>query len=124
MDLHIDTELREGLLFVTARGNFTFEAALHLLKQVCDMAKEKEVNKILVTGLGMFGELSTLQRYELGAQLTEYIKERQMNPRLAIVGKPPTIDGFAVRVAQNRGFVTEVFSSQQDAMKWLDKWPS
>jgi hypothetical protein len=47
-----------------------------------------------------------------------------MNPKFAFVGKPPTIDGFAVRVGQNRGLVAEVFSNQQDALKWLKQWPS
>jgi hypothetical protein len=27
-------------------------------------------------------------------------------------------------VAQNRGIITEVFASQQEALKWLDKWLS
>jgi hypothetical protein len=47
-----------------------------------------------------------------------------MSPRLAFVGKPPAVDGFGVRVAQNRGITTEVFASQQEALRWLDKWPS
>jgi hypothetical protein len=46
-----------------------------------------------------------------------------MLPRLAFVGKPPTMDGFGVRVAQNRDVFTEIFSSQQAAQEWLDKWP-
>jgi hypothetical protein len=53
MDLRIDIELQGGVLLVTATGNFTLDAALRLLKQVCDTAKEKEVNKILVNTLAM-----------------------------------------------------------------------
>ena len=124
MDLHIDVELQGGLLLVTASGNLAFDAALLLLKQVCDTAKEKEVNKILVNALAVDGELSTVERYRLGAEVTAYLKQRQMNPRLAFVGKPPALDGFGVRVAQNRGATTELFSSQQEALTWLDKWPS
>lgn len=124
MDLRIDIELREGLLLVTASGTLAFDAALLLLKQVCDTAKEKEVNKILVNALGVDGELATVERYRLGTEVTAYLKQRQMSPRLAFVGKPPAVDGFGVRVAQNRGITTEVFSSQQEALRWLDKWPS
>jgi hypothetical protein len=29
-----------------------------------------------------------------------------------------------VLVGQNRGVTTEMFSSQQKALNWLDKWPS
>ena len=124
MDLRIDIELREGLLLVTASGTFAFDAALLLLKQVCDTAKEKEVSKILVNALAVDGELATVERYRLGTEVTAYLKQRQMSPRLAFVGKPPAVDGFGVRVAQNRGITTEVFSSQQEALRWLDKWPS
>jgi hypothetical protein len=124
MDLRIDIELREGLLLVTASGTFAFDAALLLLKQVCDTAKEKEVSKILVNALAVDGELATVERYRLGTEVTAYLKQRRMSPRLAFVGKPPTVDGFGVRVAQNRGITTEVFSGQLEALRWLDKWPS
>jgi hypothetical protein len=62
MDLRIDVELRGELLFVTARGTLAFDAALRLLKQVCGTAAEKHVNKILVNGLALDGELSTVER--------------------------------------------------------------
>jgi hypothetical protein len=124
MELQIDIELHGGLLLVTASGNVAFDAALRLLKQVCDTAKEKEVNKILTSTLAMEGELSTFERYGLGVEVAAYIKQRQMNPRLAFVGKPPTMDGFGVRVGQNRGLATAMFSSQQEALNWLDRWPS
>jgi len=124
MDLHIDIELQGGLILVTARGNLAFDAALRLLKQVCDTAAEKQVNKILVNSLSVDGELSTLERYQIGVEVAAYIMQRQMNPRLAFVGQPPAIDGFGVRVARNRGMTVEVFSSQQEALNWLDNWPS
>jgi hypothetical protein len=116
MDLRIDIELRGRILLVTASGNLTFDAALRLLKQVCDTAKEKEVNKILVNSLAVDGELSTFERYSLGVEVAAYLKQRQMNPRLAFVGKLPTTDGFAVRVGQNRGVTTEsVFEPARSA---------
>ena len=111
-------------MLVTASGTFAFDAALLLLKQVCDKAKEKEVSKILVNALAVDGELATVERYRLGTEVTAYLKQRRMNPRLAFVGRPPTVDGFGVRVAQNRGITTEVFSGQLEALRWLDKWPS
>ena len=124
MDLHIDMELKDGLLLVTASGNFVFNAALRLLKQIFDSAKEKEVNKILLNSLAVDGQLSAAERYTLAVELVAYIKQRQMNPRLAIVGKPPATTGFGALVAQNRGVTTEVFSSQPEALSWLASWPS
>jgi hypothetical protein len=124
MDLHIDIELQGGLMLVTARGTLALDAALRLLKQVCDTAAEKQVNRILVNSLAVDGEFSTVDRYQLGVEVAGYIMQRQMNPKLAFVGKPPTIDGFGVRVAKTRGMTVEVFSSQQEALNWLDIWPS
>jgi len=111
-------------LVATASGNLTFDETLRLFKQVFDTAKQNQVGKILVNGLSVEGELSTLERYNLGIELMAYLKQRQLNPRLAVVGKPPAVDGFGVRVGQNRGLTTEVFSSQQEALHWLNKWPS
>jgi hypothetical protein len=124
MDLHIEVELRGGLLLVTASGSFTFDAALRLLKQVGDTAQERNINKILVDCLAMDGELCIFDRYSLGVEFTAYLRQRQMNPKLAFVGKPPTIDGFGVRVGQNRGLTAQVFSSRQQALTWLEMWPS
>ena len=125
MDLQIASELKEGILVVTASGSIASDEALRLLKQVFDTAKEKEVNKILVNGLAMDGELQTFDRYRIAGELTAYLREHgQSNVRLAFVGRPPTIGGLGVLVAQNRGVTTEWFSSHQEALYWLEKWPS
>jgi hypothetical protein len=124
MNLKIAVELQGEVLMVTASGSIASDAAVRLLKQVCDIAAEKRVDKILVNTLSVHGELSTFDRYQLAVQIVEYLKQRRMNPRLAFVGKPPTADGFGVSVAQNRNVTTAMFSSQQEAMNWLSKWPS
>ena len=124
MDLKNAVELQGEVLLVTASGSIASDAAVRLLKQVCDIAAEKRVNKILVNMLSVHGELSTTDRYQLAVQIVEYLKQRRMNPRLAFVGKPPTADGFGVRVAQNRTVTTAMFSSQQEAMNWLSAWSS
>jgi hypothetical protein len=124
MELHIEIELTGGVLLVTASGTQTFDAALRLLKQILDTAAERQVNKILVNGLAVDGELSTVDRYRLAIEVAAYLNERQMKPRVAFVGKPPAMDGFGVRVGRNRGLSTEIFPTQQEALNWLNKWPS
>jgi len=124
MKLHINIESHGGLLLVTASGDVEFDGALKLFKQACDTAEEKGTNKILVNTFAVNGELSVYERYQIGVEIAAYVKQRQLNSRLAIVGKPPTMDGFGVRVAQNRDLVTNAFSSQQEALNWLDSWPS
>lgn len=119
MRLHIDIELREGLMLVTASGRVAFDTASQFFKQVWDTAAEHQINKILVNSLAMDGELATFERYDLGAEIAAYLAERQLDLKVAIVGRLPTVNGFAVRVARNRGVVAEVFLTQQDALNWL-----
>jgi len=120
--VHIDIETQGELLLVTASGTIAFDSASRLLKQVFDTAAEKQVSKILVNCLAVEGKLSTLERYDLGIEVVAYLELRQLNPKVAFVGKPPTVDGLGVRVGQNRGLITEVFSSQQEALSWLHGW--
>ena len=122
--LHADIKVREGILLVTLSGKLTFDSGLLVLKQMCDTAQENEISKILVNALEMHGKVSTIESYHFGLKMVAQFKQRQMKPWLAFVGKPLSIDGFAVRVAQNRGLGAEVFSTEQDARNWLGKWPS
>jgi hypothetical protein len=124
MDLHIEIQTQEKLLIATASGNLTFDEVLRLYKQAFDSAKQNGVSKILANGLAVEGELSTLERYDLAMELLAYSKQLGLEPRLAIVGKPPAVDGYGARVAQNRDLSTEVFSSQEEALRWLAVWPS
>jgi hypothetical protein len=124
LDLDIaDEKLQEGVLVVIGGGTFKSVAALRLLKQICDMATEKQVDKIVVNALALDGTVSELNRYEVAVELSAYLRQRGWNYRLAIVGKSPTVDGFGVRVAQNRGLTAEYFSTEQEALNWLKRWP-
>jgi len=124
VNLHIaDEKLQEGVLRVIGRGMFEAVAALRLLKQICEMATSRHVNKILVNALALDGTVSELDRYQVAVDLTGYLQEQGWNYRLAIVGKSPTVDAFGVRVAQNRGLTAEYFSTEQEALNWLNRWP-
>jgi len=92
--------------------------------KVFETAKEKEVRKILFNVLAVDGELSTLERYNLGIESVAYLTRCLPNIRIAVVGKQPAMDGFGVRVGQNRGVAAETFSTQEQALKWLARWPS
>jgi hypothetical protein len=124
MDLHAHIELQGELLVATATGTVAFEPALKILKGICDLAAEKGVHKILVNALAVDGTLSTTERYQHAVQLTGHLQQLQFNPRVAIVGVPPALDGFGVRVAQNRDVCVELFPSVEEALSWLARWPT
>jgi hypothetical protein len=123
MELTIQTELRGKILHVVARGEFTLAAALRLLKLASDEARENGVRKILIDCLALTGELSTLERYELAVEFKNYLTEKQFSPFLAIVGRPPTVNGFAVQVSKNREMAVEVLPNKEEATTWLAVWP-
>jgi hypothetical protein len=123
MDLQVETSLQGEVLFATLNGRAETNALVRLVKHTCDVAVEKRVDKILIDALALTGPLSAFERYEIGAQVTAYMAERGINPRIALVGEPPTTDGFAVRVAQNRGANAEVFQTVEKALEWLGAWP-
>lgn len=119
MDLHMDIEFRDGLMLVTASGSLRFDAASREFKRVWDAAAESRVSKILVNNLAVEGELATFERYDLAVEAAQHLNGRGMDVKVAIVGRLPTVNGFGVRVARNRGIVTEAFSTQQEALNWL-----
>jgi hypothetical protein len=124
MDLRADFDFQEEYLLVTASGEFTLHAALRLLKQTIDTANEKGIKRVLVDCFAMYGGLSVFERYALGAEVAKYALIKEPHTRLAIVGIAPTIDGFAVKVAENRGLTTALFGTNKDALTWLKCFPN
>ena len=120
MELCIESKLQGESLIVTANGSVRFDSVLLLLQQICDTAAENHVNKILVCSLAVDGELAAFERYRLGTELAAYLAQRHISVKLAFVGNPPTVNGFGVRIARNRGITARVFSSHQDAQSWLE----
>jgi len=122
MKLEVDLEVQGDLLLATARGAASFDAALGAAKQVLDAAAKHQVSRILVDTLAVEGVLTTMECYDLAVGAVAHAKHGKMNPKIAIVGAPPTSDGFCVRVAQNRGLTTEFFPARQHARRWLEAW--
>lgn len=122
MDLKLES--REGFLLATATGRVSLSEALKVYKKSCDAAVRRGFDKILFDFLGLTGELSDLERYELGKQGAEYCLNLSPTLKTAVIGKPPTVDGFVARVASNRGVVVETFPERQAAMDWLNGFGS
>lgn len=122
--MQVEAELRGEILFATLRGKLGLESTSRAVKQVFDSAVEKRVHKILLNALGVSGVMSTIDRYEIAVEVTAHLTRVGLPAaRIALVGIPPSIDGFAVEVGKNRGVTVEVFPSVEQALYWLSKWP-
>ena len=118
------TELQGHFLLVTLTGNVDLSSSVRLFNQAFDVAAQKRVDKLLINALAVAGTLSTLERYALGVKVTAHITQLRTNPKVAFVGVLPTLDGFAVRVTQNRDVYVELFRNVPEAVEWLGKWPT
>jgi hypothetical protein len=49
--------------------------------------------------MALDGELSTLERYQIGAEMAAYIMQDQRNPKLAFVGQPPEVHSMGKELA-------------------------
>jgi len=122
--MDIQTELQGDLLLVTLTGKVDLNSSVRLLNQAFDIAAETHAYKVLFNGLAATGSLSTLERYELGSKVAAHVTQLGTNPKIAFVGVSPTVNGFAVRVAQNRDIAVELFRDVSEGLAWLSKWPA
>src|SRR5262245_57989433 len=109
MNLQVDLDTDGELLLAVVRGTVSFDSIWQVLKQICDTALQKSLNRILVDALGVQGVATTTDRYTVGVKFVTYCGEHKFWPRLAFVGQPPVVDGFGVLVARNRGLAVESF---------------
>ncbi len=113
--------VENGVLVVTLRGMAEFHAGLAIYREILDRAKQEQVKGILMDCLGVSGVLSDHERARIATELSNYIKERQLDPKLATVGVPPTVTGYGAGVARDHGANLQVFATRQAARKWLDE---
>lgn len=123
MELQLDPEVQGSLLVVAATGKVQCDAAMRQFRRVLETAAASRVTKILVNALSVEGDLPSHERYALGSELAAYATELGLDARIALVGAPPAVNGFAVRIAGNRGMAAEVFSTVEGAMRWLGELP-
>jgi hypothetical protein len=94
--------------------------------RVFDGAIELGTNLILGDCSAVTSVLSGLERYNLSVASAQNMLYRDprisLAVKVAVVGTPPVIDGFAALVASNRGITTETFSDTTDAVALLNRF--
>lgn len=112
-------ETQNGVVWATVTGRFSLDECATALMRVCDLAAETNAVRILVDCLKAEADLKDQERYRLGSSLAEYFLGKLRPFRIAIVGRPPTVNGFGVEVASRLGLTAETFSELADALEWL-----
>jgi hypothetical protein len=118
MDLKL--ELRDRVLVAEVSGQLTLREALKICKLVCEGAAERGFSTFLLDASAVDGELSALERYELGKTIADYCVAHGWFYRVALLGSETAVTGFAELVAPNRGLVVERFGDRRKALEWLN----
>ena len=122
--MELKLEPRDGFLLATATGQVSLDAVLELHRKICDAATKEKFNKILYDCSAITGALSVMEEYEIAKTIAAYCVSKSVNPKIAVIGKPPTVTGFAAEVAMNRGLTVLTFSERQAALDWLNRYGS
>jgi len=105
----------------TLTGPHSLEETLQAFEAAYDAAFEQGLRLILLDCSGLDGRLSTRERFTLGKSGADYWSSRssKMIPKIAVVGKPPVINGLGALVASDGGIQVRTFPEVQQALEWL-----
>jgi hypothetical protein len=119
MDVRVES--RRSYVVATLTGPHSLEEALKAYEATYEAAFGQGLRLILVDCSGLDGALSTRERFILGKSGVDYWSSRasKMIPKIAVVGKPPVIDGLGAVVASSGGIQVQTFPEVQEALEWL-----
>ncbi len=130
MGLDYKIELQSGYLLMTCEGHFEPSLIGEFTDRVIEACKNYQPSQFLVDYRHVEGEMSTLDRYNLGViaakkYLDEKLAGKISNCRFAFVGNHPLVDPkkFGETVAVNRGLNVKVFTEIKEALAWLGVVP-
>jgi len=122
--MELKLESQKGYLLATATGQVSLNAVLELHRNIRDAATKGGFNKILYDCSAITGELSVLEEYEIAKTIAAYCVSKSVNPKVALIGRPPSVTRFAAEVASNRGLLVRAFSERQAGLDWLNAFGS
>ena len=98
----------------------SFEQAIEMVAQAMRVASGLGLTDLLVNGTGLTGfePPDVFARYQLAIKWTQ----SAANLRVAIVTRPENIDPqkIGMLMAENRGAIGDVFTTEVEALAWLD----
>ena len=113
-------ELMGDVLLATVTGTLELNAAARVSIDMFDSAIQKQTTKILMDDLAVLGDLFESERLQVALKIAAHLKQHRFKPRLAVVGNPPAIDAFGVRILKMFGYAVEAFPNRIDALAWQD----
>ena len=101
-------------------GKVALPEGIEMVREAIAFAREQQISRLLIntTQLTGYGVLGTLERFQIAEA---WAKEASSAIIVAVVARGDQIDSghFGLTVARNRGLHGEVFSSETEALVWL-----
>ena len=105
------------------RGECSLVEAVALITDAIACCRDRRIDKLLIVTTGLVG-VSIPTLVDRFLMVEEWARQANGTVVAAIVASPEYIhpQKFGVRVAADFGLVADVFTSEQDALKWLSNY--
>ena len=117
-----DWSVQGDLAVFRPSGPVSLEEAAARITAAIALAREQQVPKLLIemSGWGRLRSPSVTERYFF---VREWAEAAHRGFRMAVVAPSELIDAekFGVTVARNNGLLADIFTSEQEALLWLQK---
>jgi hypothetical protein len=115
-------EMHQGMCTYRPRGNYSLVEAVDLVSRAIAYCRDRGVDKLLidVTGLVDLPIPTLVDRFLM---VEDWAQEAKGMVAVAMVASPEYIlpRKFGVKVASHFGLVCDVYTSEEDASKWLSE---
>src|SRR5262245_63392095 len=117
--MEAELQIQEMPDYLTVRLTGPTKDAWHKFKSIAGHCQRANKNKLLLDFTETHGELSLADRYRLGDKSEIFMIFKLI--KVAVVCRPEQFDyyKFGEMVARNRWLDTRLFTSVEDAEKWL-----
>lgn len=120
MRVEDNLELTAGICQFRPRGQCTLVEAVDIIRKAIGYCRQRSMAKLLVDGRGLTGIPipSLVDRFLMVEEWAEEAKG-MVNVALVVHAEYIHPEKFGVRVARDFGLMTDVFTAEQHALKWL-----
>ena len=125
MAMETRAEFQDLLVHLICSGAFTKKEMQAAFRESFEIAEQKNMNLILVSGFELYGEPpSVMERFEMGVYVAELCRHFGKPVSISFAAEIPIVDPkrFGETVARNRGANGKVFTDLVEAKEWLSQF--
>lgn len=120
IDILDSLEMLDGICLIRPRGESTLVAAVELINRAIVYCRQRNIGKLLVNGTGLVG-VPIPNLVDRFLMVEEWAQRAQSMVVVALVVHADYIhpEKFGVKVARDLGLMADVYTSEDEALKWL-----